>query len=99
MKSKIKYTLKHKIDPEAEKVVVTKNIKNINNIGYKAVTKINGEKYTDVTMHEDGNGLSIFTSSGDELRANYSEAVQLFCLMETFMREAGYLECKDRVIK
>jgi hypothetical protein len=94
MKSKLKYILTHINDTEKEKIIVTKDKKSGNDIDYFSGSIYNGIKHTEVTMHEDGNCVTIYNGNGKKLRLDYSEVTSLFVMLETYMREAGYVKLK-----
>jgi hypothetical protein len=101
MKYKNKYKFFHDTDSEVEKQTVKINKKNINDITYKSFVKINGIKYNDVIIKEDGNGVTIITPRrNEELRLDYDEVTAVFAALDSVMNEMGFINSeitfKDR---
>lgn len=88
MKEKIKYTYYHDTDPEKEKVTVVKNKRDINDTTFKAITKIDSNKYTEVIAHDDGNGYNLYIAE-NVIRVDYFQAVQLHAIMSSIMDDNG----------
>ena len=92
MKYKNKYTFYHNVDTDKEKQTVKVNKKNINDIKYESYTKINGTKYSDIILKEDGNGITVISNRHGKLRLDYDEVVALHAALDTAMLEMGFEE-------
>jgi len=91
MKTKYKFKLKHNTDPETSKIDVIVNYKGINDITYTGFTKIEGLKYNDVKIHDNGNGLElVLTETNSGLSLQYHEVEQLFAILVVYIKENGY---------
>ena len=101
MKYKNKYKFFHDTDPEVEKTTVKVNKKNINDITYKVFANVEGKKWNDANIKEDGNGITIYLPrQNKKIRLDYDQVVAVYACLDSVMQEMGFeeteIEFKDR---